>query len=132
MRSLFRVFLAAFLALALSLGPVLLTQLLGAPAATAQGSTPPSALIVLDASGSMAVPGPGGARLIEQARTAVQSTVAALPAGSPVGLRVYGSQVSSEESQKGPGCQDSRLLVPVGPLNVAAMNAAVQSVQPNG
>ena len=128
MRTLFR----TLLVLALGLSPLVLTQLLSAPVTSAQGATPASALIVLDASGSMAAPGPGGARLIDQARTAVNSTVAALPAGAQVGLRVYGSQVSSDEAQKVPGCQDSKLLVPVGPLNVGAMNAAVQSVQPNG
>jgi len=128
MRSLFR----TLLALGLGLSPLVVTQLLSAPTASAQGSTPPAALIVLDASGSMAAPGPGGTRLIDQARGAVSSTVSALPAGSQVGLRVYGSQVSSDAAQKVPGCQDSKLLVPVGPLNVGAMNAAVQSVQPNG
>ncbi len=96
MRTLFR----TLLALALGLSPLVLTQLLSAPVTSAQGATPAFALIVLDASGSMAAPGPGGARLIDQARTAVNGTVAALPAGSQVGLRVYGSQVSSDEAQK--------------------------------
>ncbi|WP_127782286.1 VWA domain-containing protein [Rhodococcus sp. X156] len=121
------------------LGPVLaalLTSTLGqlpmAPPAGAQGATGPAALVVLDVSGSMAAPGQGGAALIEQARTAVSSTVAALPAGSQVGLRVYGSTVGSEESNKAAGCQDSRLLVPVGPVNPAAINAALGSVQPSG
>lgn len=128
MRSLFSILAAT----ALAVSPLAVAPLLGAPAAAAQGTTPPAALIVLDASGSMAAPGPGGVRLIDQARGAVGSTVSALPAGAQVGLRVYGSQVSSDEAQKVPGCQDSKLLVPVGPLNVGAMNAAVQTVQPNG
>ena len=127
-----RSLLSMLAATALAVSPLALPALLGAPAATAQGTTPPAALIVLDASGSMAAPGPGGTRLIDQARAAVSSTVSALPASAQVGLRVYGSQVSSDAAQKGPGCQDSKLLVPVGPLNVGAMNAAVQSVQPNG
>lgn len=128
MRSPFR----ALLALTVGLTPLVATQLIGAPTASAQDTTPPAALIVLDASGSMAASGAGGVRLIDQARSAVSSTVAALPASARVGLRVYGSQVGSEESQKAAGCQDSTLLVPVGPLNVPAINAAVQSVQPKG
>ena len=105
MQSLFR----TLLALGLGLSPLVVTQLLSAPTTSAQGSTPPAALIVLDASGSVAAPGPGGTRLIDQARGAVSSTVSALPAGAQVGLRVYGSQVSSDAAQKVPGCQDSKL-----------------------
>ncbi len=55
MQSLFR----TLLALGLGLSPLVVTQLLSAPTTGAQGSTPPAALIVLDASGSMAAPGPG-------------------------------------------------------------------------
>jgi len=47
MRSLFR----TLLALGLGLSPLVVTQLLSAPTTSAQGSTPPAALIVLDASG---------------------------------------------------------------------------------
>lgn len=130
MRSRLRSSLGLVLAAALASGT--LAQLASAPAALAQQGTAPSALIVLDVSGSMAARGAGGTTLVEQARAAVSSTVAALPAGSQVGLRVYGSEVGSEESNKAAGCQDSRLLVPVGPLDAAAVNAAVGSVQPKG
>ncbi|MEU4091098.1 VWA domain-containing protein [Streptomyces sp. NPDC026673] len=76
-------------------------------------------VMVLDSSGSMA-----GARMTA-ARKAVGAVVDALPDGYPTGLRVYGAG-------KDHGCDDTRLLEPVRPLDRNALKKAVAGVEPKG
>ncbi|WUD74314.1 VWA domain-containing protein [Streptomyces sp. NBC_00510] len=76
-------------------------------------------VMVLDSSGSMA-----GARMTA-ARKAVGAVVDALPDGYPTGLRVYGAG-------KEHGCDDTRLLEPVRPLDRDALKQAVAGVRPQG
>jgi Ca-activated chloride channel family protein len=114
--------LAAVVTAALSLGT-------GAEVAAADTAPDPSAgamNLVLDSSGSMAEPAAGGVSKIEAARTALRQVVTGLPDGSRVGMRVYGATVNS-----GPhACQDSQSVVPVGPLDRAALTAAVARYTP--
>lgn len=73
--------------------------------------------IVLDASKAM-----GGPRLAA-GRSAVVRAVRALPAGTPVGLRLYGGRGS---------CSSSQLVAPVTPADPAAMSSALKRVRPSG
>ncbi|MFD8071703.1 VWA domain-containing protein [Streptomyces sp. NPDC059718] len=104
-------------------GLLALGALLGpAGAAQAQARTADDGdglVMVLDSSGSMA-----GARMTA-ARKAVGAVVDALPDGYPTGLRVYGAG-------KEHGCDDTRLLEPVRPLDRDALKQAVAGVRPQG
>ncbi|MEU1617414.1 VWA domain-containing protein [Streptomyces sp. NPDC005722] len=102
-------------------GLAVLGALLGPPGAAraATGGEGDSLVMVLDSSGSMA-----GARMTV-AREAVGAVVDALPDGYPTGLRVYGAG-------KEHGCDDTRLLQPVRPLDRDALKRAVAGVRPKG
>lgn len=102
-------------------GLLVLAALLG-PAGTARARAVDDGdglVMVLDSSGSMA-----GARMTA-ARKAVGAVVDALPDGYPTGLRVYGAG-------KQHGCDDTRLLEPVRPLDRDALKQAVAGVRPQG
>ncbi|MEV6394948.1 VWA domain-containing protein [Streptomyces sp. NPDC051907] len=82
-------------------------------------------VMVLDSSGSMADDDGAGRSRMESARSAVATVVDALPDGFPTGLRVYGADQPK-------GCTDTRLALPVRPLDRAGMKQAVGAVQPKG
>ncbi|OFE16390.1 hypothetical protein BA895_18860 [Humibacillus sp. DSM 29435] len=88
-------------------------------------------MVVLDASGSMNETDAPGPR-IDAAKKAVTSLVTSLPAGTSVGLSVYGATTGSGASDKAKGCQDIRTLVPVAPLDRAAITSAVAGVKASG
>ena len=73
--------------------------------------------------------GNGGTRL-DAAKQAVDALVDRLPAGAPLGLRVYGSKVS--EVSRAEGCQDTELTVPVGPLDKDALRDTVNALAGQG
>ena len=80
---------------------------------------PQDLLIILDSSSSM------GDRFedsikIEVARVVLKEFVTDLPDDMRVGLRVFG------------GCENSRLVRPIEPLNRAALQAQIQSIEPGG
>jgi Ca-activated chloride channel family protein len=87
-------------------------------------------ILILDASGSMLRPDGSGGTRIASARQALTSLIDRLPESLDVGLRVYGHRVPS--SEKARACQDSELLVPVGPLDGDRLKGAVASVQALG
>ncbi|POX40992.1 hypothetical protein C3486_11440 [Streptomyces sp. Ru73] len=104
----------------------LLLALPGAPqAAAAPPATSGGMVMVLDSSGSMAGPDGAGRTRIAAARTAVGTLADALPDGFPTGLRVYGAGKDS-------GCDDTRLVRPVRPLDRAGLKKAVAGVEPKG
>lgn len=84
---------------------------------------------VLDASGSMRA-AMGGSTQMEIAKQTIKSTIATIPADTNVALRVYAHRV--EQSDKAGSCVDTELMIPFGPLNVAAFSAKVDSIQPKG
>lgn len=88
-------------------------------------------MVVLDASGSMNQADAPGPR-IDAAKTAVNNLVAALPADAQVGLTVYGTGTGSSDAEKDAGCRDIQTLVPVGPLDRAALTGAVDAVVASG
>ncbi|MDC7337996.1 vWA domain-containing protein [Streptomyces lydicus] len=97
--------------------------------AAAPAAAPPAdgsgMVMVLDSSGSMAGSDGSGSTRIAAARKAVGTVADALPAGYPVGLRVYGAD-------KPKGCDDTRLAQPVAPLDRAGLKRAVAGVRPKG
>jgi Ca-activated chloride channel family protein len=106
---------------------------LGPAPAVAQGPPEPqdpAVLLVMDASKSMAKDAGGGTTRIEAAREALRKVVEALPDDAEVGLRVYGSRAS--DTTRAIGCRDTRLAVPVGPLDREALVGAVEALEPTG
>ncbi len=81
-------------------------------------------MLVLDVSGSMWGQIKGVTK-IEIARDALSSLVANWQDGREVGLVAYGHR------EKG-NCKDIEVVVPVGPLDAAAMNAMVAKLKPKG
>jgi Ca-activated chloride channel family protein len=113
------------------LGAFLLSALaLAAPAAQAQGSTERSVLLLLDASKSMNEAAGGGGSRLDAAKAAVGDLVDALPEDARVGMRVYGARVA--EASRRAGCRDTQLVVPVGPLDRAALRSRVQALHGRG
>jgi Ca-activated chloride channel family protein len=102
---------------------------LAGPAA-AQDTGQGSVLIVLDASKSMNEPAGNGGTRLDAAKAALEGLIPALPRGAQVGLRVYGSQVS--EASRAAGCRDTRLVLPVGPLDAGTLRSRVQGLQGKG
>lgn len=90
----------------------------------------PAVLLIMDSSLSMREPAGGDRSRIEAARGAVREVVEALPDGAQVGLRVYGSRV--DESSRAEGCRDTRLSVPVGPLDREGIVSTVDGLAPTG
>jgi Ca-activated chloride channel family protein len=85
-------------------------------------------VLVLDASGSMREPHGDGRSRFQAAVDALREVIAGLPGGMEVGLRLYGSEI-----EDGPGsCQDSELVVPVGPLDKRALRTALGKARPRG
>jgi Ca-activated chloride channel family protein len=82
-------------------------------------------LLVVDASGSMNTPGPDGRRLLDGVKDALRATVAELPEGASVGLRLYGSN-------RAVGCQDTDLVAPVAALDRARFAGAVDGYAAGG
>ena len=84
---------------------------------------------VLDASGSMRAAMAGSTQM-EVAKQTIKSTIAIIPPDTNVALRVYAHRV--EQADKAGSCVDTELMIPFGPLNVAAFSAKVDSIQPKG
>lgn len=118
--------LAALAGLAAALSAALL-----APAhAQAPASPRESLLLVVDFSGSMLEPDGAGSTRIAAAKAALQTIIAALPADLEVGMRAYGHRVPSAD--KPAACQDTELVVPVGPLDRNALSGTVNRLQALG
>ena len=110
--------------------PTSTAQVAPASAATATAAPPPALLLILDSSGSMLLDDGAGRRKIDTAKDALKALVDALPQGAPVGLRVYGHRVPNTD--KANGCQDTELIVPIGPLDPQAMKTKIDSFQAVG
>jgi len=108
----------------------LATGLLGLTTGPAAAQETPSGQleIVLDSSGSMAAPDPGGGIKIDAARSALADVVDALPEEVTLGVRAYGGRFEDQTR----GCTDTRLVVPMGPLDRAGSKAAFAGFQPLG
>lgn len=105
----------------------------GAPAAAADGegaAEPPKVELVLDVSGSMRAADIGGMTRIAAAKQAFGEVVDALPDEVQLGIRTLGATYPGED--KGLGCKDSAVLVPVGPINKVEAKTAVATLAPTG
>lgn len=90
----------------------------------------PAILLLFDSSKSMRKPtGEGGTR-IEAAREAVRRLVDDLPDDAPIGLRLYGSEVSGTGRRE--GCRDTSLVAPVRPGGGPEVVQAIEAAQPTG
>ncbi len=97
-----------------------------APSASAAADNADNSLLLLfDASGSMKESAGGGQTRIAAAKSALTDLVKELPAASNVGLRVYGATKDS-------GCDDTKLVSPVAPLDRAGLRQSIKSFQPRG
>ena len=88
------------------------------------------ALIVLDASKSMNEDAGNGGTRLDAAKAAVDALVDKLPAGAPIGLRVYGSKVA--ETSREEACKDTELTIPIGPLDKDQMRSTVNGLTGKG
>lgn len=101
-----------------------------APPARADEST--KVLLLLDVSGSMNEKISSGGTKFAAAKRALREVADALPAGTQVGLRVYGSEIAEPKDENPRACTDTELVLPIGPLNKAKMNDAVDSFTAQG
>ncbi|WP_198671556.1 vWA domain-containing protein [Desertihabitans aurantiacus] len=115
----------------LTLGALLSSAVLGtAPRAWAEEET--SVLLLLDVSGSMNEEISSGGTKLAAAKEALKEVADELPAGTRVGLRVYGSEIAAPQEEDPRACEDSELVLPVGPLDRDAMYEAVDSFEAVG
>jgi Ca-activated chloride channel family protein len=109
--------------LAVTVGPAAYAQCVRERPEVASG--PPSVLIVMDASKSMAKPAGGGQTRLEAAKEALRTLVRELPEDARVGLRLYGHRFSETTEER--GCTDTELVSPVGPLDRGALRKQIES-----
>lgn len=88
-------------------------------------------LLMLDASGSMNEPDPSGLTKIDAAKRALTSVVAALPADSQVGLRVYGATVEGGTPTP-EACADTQLVHPITTLDKPGLTTAITTFTAKG
>jgi hypothetical protein len=93
-------------------------------------TTDRSALLILDASGSMNAKLPNGETRIAVAQRAIKGVAGFIPAQAQLSLRMYGAQSPARQKN----CQDTHLAVPFGPANASssAITAAVDGVKAQG
>lgn len=89
-------------------------------------------LLLLDVSGSMNEKLASGGTKLAAAKSALKRVADALPQGTQVGLRVYGSKIKEPKKENPKACQDTELVMPVGPLDRNRMYAAVDSFEAVG
>ena len=89
-------------------------------------------LLLLDVSGSMNEKISSGGTKFAAAKRALSEVADALPAGTQVGLRVYGSEIAEPKDENPKACTDTELVLPIGPLNKAKMTDAVDSFTAKG
>lgn len=108
--------------------------LIAAPTPAIAADAPPDAgekgqlLVLLDGSGSMNEPDPTAGTKIAAARQAVGKVVAGASADSLVGLRTYAGTSAGGAAS----CTDTKLRVPIGPVNKAAITSAANGLTPRG
>jgi hypothetical protein len=95
-----------------------------------QGDKPaaPNLEIILDVSGSMNMKLGDNTRW-QTALKVLDEVVGTLPADLNVGLRVYGHRYPSKSAQT---CQDTELVVPIGPLDRAKLLQTASRLSPRG
>ncbi|GAB3047705.1 vWA domain-containing protein [Virgibacillus ainsalahensis] len=87
--------------------------------------------IILDASGSMAGVVDGGTKM-NIAKETINSFVGSLPEEAKIGLRVYGHEGSSSESDKALSCKSSELVYQLNNYSEDEFNKALNRFTPAG
>ncbi len=111
----------AALARAMTVGLVLLG---GVTAVASQSAPSPDLLLILEASGSMWGQIEGENKIVI-ARRVLGDLIDGLPADSDAGLVAYGHRREGD-------CDDIETILPLGPLDKAAMRASVEGLNPKG
>jgi Mg-chelatase subunit ChlD len=93
-------------------------------------ASPPSILIVMDASRSMSKPAGDGRTRLQAAKAALRTLVDGLPESARVGLRLYGHRVSG--TTRTAGCRDTELVAPVADLDRRGLAAEIDSYEAVG
>ncbi len=117
------------------LGAAILLALAGltlGPVRPALADDPVKVLLLLDVSGSMNEKVSSGGTKLAAAKSALKRVADSLPAGTQVGLRVYGSKIKEPKAENPKACQDTELVMPIGPLDRNRMYGAVDSFQAVG
>ena len=91
---------------------VLLAAVLALLAPATAAAQQNRALIILDGSLSMNKPAGNGGTRLDAAKAAVHQLLDRLPAGSNLGLRVYGTRLNHTTPAR--ECRDTQLQIPVG------------------
>ncbi len=86
--------------------------------------------LILDASGSMGGKNVEGLPKIQAAKTVMHRLVMELPDSARIGLRVYGHRLPKRPKEQ--SCLDTELVVPIGPIDRAALLKQVDAIQPKG
>jgi Ca-activated chloride channel family protein len=98
----------------------------------AQADDGTKVLLLLDVSGSMNERISSGGTKFAAAKRALKRVADAVPAGTQVGLRVYGSEIAEPKEQNPKACTDTKLVLPIGPLNRGRLFRAVDSFEAKG
>ena len=122
----FRQALLGLLALLVASSGLLLTPL------QAQADEATKVLLLLDVSGSMNERISSGGTKFAAAKRALKKVADAMPAGTQVGLRVYGSKIAEPKERNPKACTDTELVLPIGPLDRRQMYRAVDSFTAKG
>ena len=121
---------AGIIAVIATFGSLLVVPPAGA-AESAPTDTPAPVVFIVDASGSMTRDA-GGRTRMTVAQEATRAAIAALPAGTPTGLLVFGTGTGNDDSERAAGCQDVTTLSPLRPVDPAALGAAVDGIRASG
>lgn len=100
------------------------------PAPAPSGSPEASILLLFDSSGSMRVDDGSGKSRIDRAKEAITGLIDGSPAGARIGLRVIGGRIPDSDKRR--GCQDSRIVFPIGRLDPDAAKRSLESYKPLG
>ncbi|MFI9100366.1 VWA domain-containing protein [Streptomyces fildesensis] len=91
---------------------------------------PPKIDLVLDVSGSMSARDVDGKSRMSAAQQAFNDVLDAVPDDVRLGIRTLGATYPGKDMKT--GCQDSKQLYPVGPVNRTEAKAAVATLRPTG
>ena len=95
----------------------------------AEKEAPMTVEIIMDASNSMTGM-VGKEAKIAAARRVLKQTIEGLPDSMNVGLRVYGHRYATDDYDN--ACADTELVVPIGPVDKAALTGWVDKIQTKG
>ncbi|MGM0931118.1 MAG: vWA domain-containing protein [Actinomycetota bacterium] len=103
-----------------------------APAAGSEEAAP--VMLILDASGSMLNPDADakGTLRMDAAKAAASELVETLPAGSQLGLMVYGTNTDSSPEARAEGCKDVTVLSELGTADPGKLLGQIDSIKAAG